>query len=275
MDCLRYWVTEMHVDGFRFDLAATLGPRDGRLRLDRRRSSTLVDQDPVLSRSSSSPSRGTSARPTATTSAASRRCGRSGTAATATPCATSGAATTALLGELATRCHRLGRPLRRHAAAAPRLGQPRHRPRRVHPARPRLLRRASTTRPTARATATAPTTTGRGTAASRARRTTRTSSRCAPASRARCSPRCCSRSACRCSWAATSSAAPRAATTTPTARTTPIVLVRLGAVDTRAARPSPRARRAAPRPPGVPAAALPHRARSPARSAGSHPPARR
>ncbi len=24
MDCLRYWVTEMHVDGFRFDLAATL-----------------------------------------------------------------------------------------------------------------------------------------------------------------------------------------------------------------------------------------------------------
>ena len=24
MDSLRYWVTEMHVDGFRFDLAATL-----------------------------------------------------------------------------------------------------------------------------------------------------------------------------------------------------------------------------------------------------------
>ncbi len=30
LDCLRYWVTEMHVDGFRFDLAAVLGRgRDG------------------------------------------------------------------------------------------------------------------------------------------------------------------------------------------------------------------------------------------------------
>ena len=29
MDCLRYWVTEMHVDGFRFDLASILG-RDSR-----------------------------------------------------------------------------------------------------------------------------------------------------------------------------------------------------------------------------------------------------
>ncbi len=26
MDSLRYWVTEMHVDGFRFDLAASSGP---------------------------------------------------------------------------------------------------------------------------------------------------------------------------------------------------------------------------------------------------------
>ena len=25
VDCLRYWVTEMHVDGFRFDLASILG----------------------------------------------------------------------------------------------------------------------------------------------------------------------------------------------------------------------------------------------------------
>ena len=27
MDSLRYWVQEMHVDGFRFDLASTLGAR--------------------------------------------------------------------------------------------------------------------------------------------------------------------------------------------------------------------------------------------------------
>ena len=26
MDSLRYWVLDMHVDGFRFDLASTLGP---------------------------------------------------------------------------------------------------------------------------------------------------------------------------------------------------------------------------------------------------------
>jgi isoamylase len=48
LDSLRYWVTEMHVDGFRFDLAATLGRESGGF------ASTsaffdLVDQDPVLS----------------------------------------------------------------------------------------------------------------------------------------------------------------------------------------------------------------------------------
>ena len=32
MECLRYWVTEMHVDGFRFDLASILGPRARRQR---------------------------------------------------------------------------------------------------------------------------------------------------------------------------------------------------------------------------------------------------
>ena len=29
MDSLRYWLTEMHVDGFRFDLAPTLARQDG------------------------------------------------------------------------------------------------------------------------------------------------------------------------------------------------------------------------------------------------------
>jgi len=48
LDCLRYWVAEMHVDGFRFDLATTLGRegehfhRDGRF-------FTAIHQDPVLS----------------------------------------------------------------------------------------------------------------------------------------------------------------------------------------------------------------------------------
>ncbi|MGH4006671.1 MAG: glycogen debranching protein GlgX [Pseudonocardiaceae bacterium] len=48
MDSLRYWVTEMHVDGFRFDLASTLA----REFYDVDRLSTffdLVQQDPVIS----------------------------------------------------------------------------------------------------------------------------------------------------------------------------------------------------------------------------------
>ena len=49
MDSLRYWVTEMHVDGFRFDLAATLA----RELYEVNRLGTFFDiiqQDPVLSR---------------------------------------------------------------------------------------------------------------------------------------------------------------------------------------------------------------------------------
>jgi isoamylase len=49
MDSLRYWVTEMHVDGFRFDLAATLA----RELHDVDRLSAffdLIQQDPVVSR---------------------------------------------------------------------------------------------------------------------------------------------------------------------------------------------------------------------------------
>ncbi|MGL4550922.1 MAG: glycogen debranching protein GlgX, partial [Gemmataceae bacterium] len=49
MDSLRYWVQEMHVDGFRFDLAVTLG----REALEADRAATFFDiihQDPVLSR---------------------------------------------------------------------------------------------------------------------------------------------------------------------------------------------------------------------------------
>ncbi|KAA9162009.1 glycogen debranching protein GlgX [Amycolatopsis acidicola] len=49
MDSLRYWITEMHVDGFRFDLAATLA----REFYDVDRLSTffdLVQQDPTVSR---------------------------------------------------------------------------------------------------------------------------------------------------------------------------------------------------------------------------------
>ncbi len=47
MDSLRYWVTEMHVDGFRFDLASTLG-RDGH-HVDRHAAFfDIINQDPTL-----------------------------------------------------------------------------------------------------------------------------------------------------------------------------------------------------------------------------------
>ncbi|MCF3962993.1 glycogen debranching protein GlgX [Streptomyces fuscigenes] len=49
MDSLRYWVTEMHVDGFRFDLAATLARQFHEV--DRLSSFfDLVQQDPIVSR---------------------------------------------------------------------------------------------------------------------------------------------------------------------------------------------------------------------------------
>jgi glycogen operon protein len=49
MDSLRYWVQDMHVDGFRFDLASALGRQDGTFS---RRASFFqaVHQDPVVGR---------------------------------------------------------------------------------------------------------------------------------------------------------------------------------------------------------------------------------
>jgi isoamylase len=48
MDCLRYWVVEMHVDGFRFDLGSVLGrDTDGRL-LENPPILERIAEDPVL-----------------------------------------------------------------------------------------------------------------------------------------------------------------------------------------------------------------------------------
>jgi len=47
LDCLRYWTAEMHVDGFRFDLATTLG-REGETFQREGRFFSAVRQDPVL-----------------------------------------------------------------------------------------------------------------------------------------------------------------------------------------------------------------------------------
>jgi isoamylase len=48
-DSLRYWVNEMHVDGFRFDLATTLARRDGHFSTNST-FLTSLEQDPMLSR---------------------------------------------------------------------------------------------------------------------------------------------------------------------------------------------------------------------------------
>ena len=47
LDSLRYWVTEMHVDGFRFDLATALTRQSGELDIHSA-FLDLVHQDPVL-----------------------------------------------------------------------------------------------------------------------------------------------------------------------------------------------------------------------------------
>jgi glycogen operon protein len=50
MDCLRHWVIEMHVDGFRFDLASVLGrDTDGRV-LENPPMVEKIAEDPVLAR---------------------------------------------------------------------------------------------------------------------------------------------------------------------------------------------------------------------------------
>ena len=172
LDSLRYWVGEMHVDGFRFDLLSALTRTAQEVDLGSHLM-TAIGQDPVLRhvkliaepwdasmdgyRVGEFPPpwvewndqyrdtvrdfwrRHTSGRPHGGHPAG-----------------------------------RVQRPVRRRRPLAVRLGQLRHRPRRLHRCATWCPTSTSTTRPTARTTATAPTTTGPGTAASRARPTTRT-----------------------------------------------------------------------------------------------------
>ena len=138
MDSLRYWVTEMHVDGFRFDLASTLA----REFYDVDRLATffeLVQQDPVVSQ--------------VKLIAEPWDVGPGGYQVGSFP-----PQWTEWNGEyrdtvrdfwrgepVARRVRlpgrRLVRPLRARRAAAVRQHQLRHRPRRLHAARPRVLQR--------------------------------------------------------------------------------------------------------------------------------------
>ena len=219
MDSLRYWVVEMHVDGFRFDLASALA----RELYEVDKLGVVLRHHPAgpgaLAGQADRRAVGPRAR-AATRWATSPSAGRSGTASTATACAASGGATAGRCRELATAlagssdlyAHERPAPVRQH--------QLRHLPRRLHAARPRQLRQQAQRgqrRGQPRRRRRQPQLELRR---RRRRPTTRPSSRCARGRSATSWPRCCSRRACRCSPPATSSAARSAATTTPTARTT-------------------------------------------------------
>ena len=183
MDSLRYWVIDCHVDGFRFDLASALAREF--FEVDRLSAFfDVIHQDPILSQ--------------VKLIAEPWDVGPGGYQVGNFPVLWSewngiyrdvmrdfwrGAG---VGRRLRLALHRLERPLPGRRARPVRVDQLHHRARRLHAARPRLLRRTSTTRPTSRTTATAPTTTARGTAASRARPTTRRCSSCARASSATC-----------------------------------------------------------------------------------------
>ena len=89
-DSLRYWVQEMHVDGFRFDLGTILA-REPHGFDEQSGFLMAVSQDPLLNtvKLIAEP---WFAAPAATRSEVSRRAGRSGTTSSATRCAIIGAA---------------------------------------------------------------------------------------------------------------------------------------------------------------------------------------
>src|SRR5581483_3170546 len=139
MDSLRYWVLEMHVDGFRFDLAAELAREFHEV--DRLSAFfDLVNQDPVISQVKliAEPwdvgEGGLPGRPLpATVDGVERQIPRH---------------RARLLAQRASQprrvrlpVHRLLRPLRSRRSPTLRVDQLHHRARRVHPHRPGLLQR--------------------------------------------------------------------------------------------------------------------------------------
>ena len=94
MDSLRYWVNDMHVDGFRFDLASTLARDDERREQAAR---FLRNHSPGPGDLAGEVDRGTVGRRRRRLSGRefSGACGRNGTGNIATPCAVFGRATKA------------------------------------------------------------------------------------------------------------------------------------------------------------------------------------
>ena len=195
MDSLRYWHVEMHVDGFRFDLASALARE--LFEVDRLSAFfDIIQQDPVISQ--------------VKLIAEPWDVGDGGYQVGNFPPRWSewngqyrDTIRDLWRGEEATLSefgYRFTGSSDLYEAAHPQadgVGQLRHVPRRFHAHRPGVVQRKAQRRPTARTTATANRTTARGTTGSRARPTIPRSSRCGPASGATWSPRCCCRRACR------------------------------------------------------------------------------
>jgi hypothetical protein len=217
LDSMRYWVAEMHVDGFRFDRAASLARQFHEV--DRLSAFfDLVQQDPSVNgvRLIAEPGTWGTA---ATRWATSPRSGASGTAGTETPSATSGAARPApsvsslrgCPGPL-TSTSTPGAARRRRSTSWPRTTGSR--------CATWCPTRRSTTRRTGSRTWTGRATTGHGTAGWRGRPTIRRCWSCGPGSSGTSSRPCSSPRVCRCCSTGTSWGAPSGATTTPTVRTT-------------------------------------------------------
>ena len=195
MDSLRYWVTEMHVDGFRFDLASALAREFHSV--DRLAAFfDLVNQDPVVSQ--------------VKLIAEPWDVGEGGYQVGGFPPLWTEwngryrdtvrdfwRGEPASLGRVRVAVHRQLGPVRGRRPPAHRVDQLRDRARRVHPARPGLLQRQAQRGQRRGQRATGRATTGRGTTAWRGRPTTSRSTRCASGRSATSSPRCCCPRACR------------------------------------------------------------------------------
>ena len=104
LDCLRYWVVEMHVDGFRFDLASDPRPRPRRRLLANPPLLEQIAEDPILRRREIDRRGLGCGRRLSGGHAFPASAGPSGTACTATTCAASGAATRAWSGPSPAGC---------------------------------------------------------------------------------------------------------------------------------------------------------------------------
>ena len=207
MDSLRYWVLEMHVDGFRFDLASTLARQFHEV--DRLSAFfDLVQQDPVVSQVK------LIAEPW-DVGEGGYQVGNFPPLWTEWNGKYRDTVRDFWRGEPADAAgvrlpaHRLGRPLPGRRPPAARVDQLRHRARRLHPARPGVLQREAQRgqrRGQQRRREPQPVVELRRRGPDRRPRGAR---RCASGRSATSSPRCSCRRACRCCCTATSWAAPR------------------------------------------------------------------